>query len=190
MTILPTGSVVFMVFKVTWRTHIACLEVSLIFALLMNNPVNSILQDFINSISPYYPVENIVINFYICISVLLLIISVVHEGIHAIMYILFSGKVRFGFKFIYAYTHEISSIALERIKFLIILLAPLVMISLTSVVLGHIGGMVYLINLLGSSGDILMSLILCRYHPGCKIIDRSYGFEVIYAENQQKSLLM
>ncbi|MDP4147496.1 MAG: hypothetical protein Q8936_24010 [Bacillota bacterium] len=39
--------------------------------------------------------------------------------------------------------------------------------------------MVYIINLLGSSGDIYMAFIMCKYDKNSKIIDKNYGFDVM-----------
>jgi len=43
-----------------------------------------------------------------------------------------------------------------------------------------LGGMVFLLNLLGASGDIYMYLFLCKFNYESKIIYRSYGFDVFY----------
>ena len=60
------------------------------------------------------------------------------------------------------------------------LLAPVVVISLLSLALpALIGGLIYFLNLLGSSGDIYMSLFLCRLNYNNYIVDKSYGFDVI-----------
>jgi hypothetical protein len=55
----------------------------------------------------------------------------------------------------------------------------LVVISIFSPFIEWIGGMSWLINILGSSGDIYMASKLLKYKKGCKIIDRSYGFDVV-----------
>jgi hypothetical protein len=38
---------------------------------------------------------------------------------------------------------------------------------------------VYLLNLLGSTGDIYMTIYLIRFNWRCKIVDRNYGFDVV-----------
>lgn len=107
-------------------------------------------------------------------------ITIVHELIHGTTYRIFGGKVKYGFKGIYAYTHEVSELALDRSKFLVVLLAPVVIISLVSLCLPiWLGGMIYFLNLLGSVGDLYMAFILCRYRNESRIIDRKYGFGVI-----------
>jgi Protein of unknown function (DUF3267). len=97
------------------------------------------------------------------------------------MFTLFGGKVRYGFKIIYAYTQEISEMPIQRYKFIIILLMPTLVISFASLLLpAWLGGMVFFLNLLGASGDIYMTLLLLlRYRNKCKIIDRRYGFDVV-----------
>jgi len=43
---------------------------------------------------------------------------------------------------------------------------------------GWLGGIAFVLNLLGSSGDILMALFLCD-KPGCRILNRDYGFDIL-----------
>lgn len=60
------------------------------------------------------------------------------------------------------------------------LLMPVTAISIISIILPYrIGLQIYLLNLLGSSGDLYMSLWLCKFENEVKIIDRSYGFDVV-----------
>ena len=75
---------------------------------------------------------------------------------------------------------EISGKEILRVKFLMISLAPLVAMSVLSLFLPLcVGGMIFLLNLMGASGDIYMSLFLCKFNYESKIIDRSYGFDVV-----------
>jgi len=107
-------------------------------------------------------------------------ISIVHEGIHGLVYKVFGGKVKYGFKGIYAYTQEISEMPIDRVKFLIILLAPLAVMSIITLLLPlWLGGMIFFLNLLGASGDLYMSYKLIKYDYNSKIIDRKYGFDVV-----------
>jgi hypothetical protein len=39
--------------------------------------------------------------------------------------------------------------------------------------------MLFLLNLVGSTGDLYMAFYLCKLSNGSKIIDRNYGFDVI-----------
>lgn len=67
-----------------------------------------------------------------------------YELIHGCTYQLFDGKVKYGFKGIYAYAQETSGIILHRTRFLIVLLAPLTFISLTSPLIpGEIGAVIF-----------------------------------------------
>jgi hypothetical protein len=59
-------------------------------------------------------------------------------------------------------------------------MAPMTVISLISMLLPYQWGlMLFILNLLGSSGDIYMSLWLCKIGENTKIIDRKYGFEIL-----------
>ena len=65
----------------------------------------------------------------------MIVILIVHERIHRLSYELFGGKVKYGFKIIYAYTYEVSELPLEKVKFLIVLLSPVTIISLITLLL-------------------------------------------------------
>lgn len=149
-----------MSFKITWKTHVVSMVIALLITLLLYHPINRIIENYVSSSIIIYPTGNILINFYIQVFVILLIVSVIHELIHSFMYKLFGGKTKCGFKFIFAYTQEVSGLALKRVQFLIVLMAPVVVISLLSTLFGHIGGLAYFVNLLGSYGDVYMVLNL------------------------------
>jgi hypothetical protein len=75
---------------------------------------------------------------------------------------------------------EISELPIERSKFLIILLAPVTVMSIVTLLLPtSLGGVIFLFNLLGASGDLYMSYRLMKCHSDSKIIDKIYGFDVI-----------
>ena len=42
-----------------------------------------------------------------------------------------------------------------------------------------IGSLIFLLNLLGSIGDIIMAIYLCKSNSKCYIKDREYGFDII-----------
>jgi hypothetical protein len=92
----------------------------------------------------------------------------------------FGGKVRYGFKGIYAYTMEVSEKPIQRVKFLVVLLLPVTAISLFTLLLPlWLGGMVFFLNLIGSSGDLLMAVSLMKLDSGSMIIDRNHGYDVV-----------
>jgi hypothetical protein len=104
----------------------------------------------------------------------------VHEVIHGITYSIFGGKVKYGFKGIYAYTMEVSEKPIERTKFLVVLLMPITVISLLALLLpSWLGGMIYFLNLLGSTGDLYMAIFLIKLDSNSRIIDKKYGFDVV-----------
>ena len=169
-----------MSFKITWKTNVICFGISIIITLILWSIANGIIQNFILQDFMEYPTRLIVANFYIAIILLLIPIIAVHEAVHGITYIMFGGKVKYGFKGIYVYTQEVSELPIERTKFLIILLAPLTIMSIPTLLLPNwLGGMIFLLNLLESSGDLFMSFKLIGYDWNSKIIDRKYGFDVV-----------
>lgn len=169
-----------MSFKLTLKVHVFVIAISIaIIAMFYNNIINIIinfvLQPFMN-----YPFRNLILNFYIYYILIGVLVSIIHELIHGSAYKIFGGKVKYGFKFIYAYTMEISGKAISRNEFLMVLLAPVTIITLISLFLpAGIGNMVFLINFLGSIGDIYMGLFLCKINRNSRIIDRAYGFDII-----------
>lgn len=81
--------------------------------------------------------NNYLVDLIILICVLLIPITIVHELFHAAVRKLFGGKVRLGFKGVYAYTQEVTGIVLYRTKFLIVILAPVTFISIASLLFSH-----------------------------------------------------
>ncbi|MGH4125298.1 MAG: metalloprotease family protein [Clostridium sp.] len=58
---------------------------------------------------------------------------------------------------------EVSAKPIQRVKFLIVLLLPVTVISVVSLFLPlWVGGMIFFLNLLGSSGDLLMAFSLMK----------------------------
>jgi len=169
-----------MSFKITWKTHIICTIIAFLIVMLLGSTVGNILDNFFLKPYIFYPTKYLVINFCVYVLLLMIPISIVHEGIHGLTYKAFGGTVKYGFKGIYAYTQEISEMPIERTKFLIILLAPLTIMSVVTLLLpAWLGGIIFLLNLLGASGDLYMSYRLIRYDPNSKIVDRIYGFDVV-----------
>lgn len=172
-----------MSFRVNWKTYIFFMVVSLLIVWLLKSEVNLILESFIIANPSIYMEGNVLLHFSIYVMLLMVPVSVLHELVHGIAYTMFGGRVRFGFKGIYMYTCEISKKPIRRIKFLIVLLMPLVSISLLSCLIEKWGGMAFLVNLLGSSGDIVMALALIRYSCDSSVVDREYGFDVVGCNN-------
>jgi len=169
-----------MSFKITWKTHVMCIIIAFALVKLLGSNANNIIDNFFLKPFIFYPTENLILNFYIYVLLLMIPISIIHESIHGLVYKAFGGKVKYGFKGIFAYTQEISEIPIERTKFLIILLAPLTLMSVVTLMLpSDLGGIIFLLNLLGASGDLYMSFKLIRYDSNSKIIDRKYGFDVV-----------
>lgn len=169
-----------MSFKITWKTHVICTIIAFLIVKLMGSTVDNILDNFFLRPFIFYPTSNLIINFCIYVLLLMIPISIIHESIHGLVFKLFGGKVKYGFKGIYAYTQEISELPIGRTKFLIILMAPLtVMSTITLLLPSWMGGIIFLLNLLGASGDMYMSYKLIRYDFNSKIIDKKYGFDVV-----------
>lgn len=168
-----------MSFKITWKTHVICFLISAIIAVVLRDSSSVIVKNFIMQDFTLYPTKFISVNFYIAVLLLMPIIAI-HEAIHGITFIIFGGKVEYGFKGIYAYKMEVFAKPIQRVKFLIVLLSPVTVISMLSLLFPlWLGGMIYFLNLLGASGDIYMALLLIRLKSESRIIDRKYGFDAV-----------
>ena len=169
-----------MSFKISWKIHALCFLLAYIFCYIQIENISYVFLDLVInykffSLTGFYFLDTI-----LAILILMLPITLVHEIIHGIAYIIFGAKIKFGFKGIYAYTQEISGIILHRTKFVIVLLAPVIIISLiTLVIRSSLGSLIFLLNFLGSTGDIIMAIYLCKSNCNSYIKDREYGFDVI-----------
>lgn len=169
-----------MSFKISWKTHVICIFIAIIIVEILGSTADNIMDNFFLRPFIFYPTKFVVVNFYLYALLLMVPISVIHEGIHGLAYKVFGGKVKYGFKGIYAYTMEISELPINRTKFLIILLAPLTVMSILTLLMpSRLGGVIFLFNLLGASGDLYMSFKLIRFGSTSKIVDRIYGFDVV-----------
>lgn len=135
--------------------------------------------DFTNALTSY-PTPSPELNFLLFFVLVMLVITVIHESIHGLCYTIFGGKVKFGFKGIYAYTCEISGKAIPAAKFTTVLLSPLILISLFCLLCDYrLGGMIFYINLLGSTGDLWMAATVLKHGRKAMIVDRNDGFDII-----------
>lgn len=183
MSILHIVDVV-MSFKVTWKMHLLCFLIAYIIGLKFQNNISDLFLSLFldNNIISFTGNDFIDINIFILL--IFIPITFMHELLHGVTYKLFGGKVKYGFKGLYSYAHETSGIVLHRTKFLIVLFSPVTAISIASVFFPwSISGIVFILNLLGSTGNLLMTFYLCESNENSYIPDRSYGFDVI--EKQQ-----
>ncbi|MDI6604222.1 MAG: DUF3267 domain-containing protein [Thermoanaerobacteraceae bacterium] len=169
-----------MSFKVSWKVHMLCFLISFVFCFLTQKYLNILFINILSKNKMLNITGNIFLNLYIFILIIFIPLTFLHEALHGAAYKIFGGKVKYGFKGLYAYAQETSGIALSRTEFLIVLLAPVTCISVISMLIpGSIGGMVFFLNLLSSMGDLLMTFYLCKTHENSHIIDKHYGFDVI-----------
>lgn len=169
-----------MSFKITWKIHILCFLLAYIFCYIQIKNISNVFLDLVINYKFFSLTEIYFLNMIIAILILMIPITLVNEIIHGIAYIIFGGKIKFGFKGIYAYTQEISGVILHRTKFTAILLAPVTIISLiTLLITSSLGSLIFLLNFLGSTGDIIMAIYLCKSNANSYIKDREYGFDII-----------
>lgn len=172
-----------MSFVLNWKTYIKIYIISIIIAILLREPINTMVLKSTISIyemtgiyfSPFF-----IIFIFLYFVVVMIPITLLHELLHGATYMLFGGRFKIGFKGIYAFCQETSGIQLTKTQFLMVLLTPVMVISMISILLSYKWGlMAFVLNLLGSSGDLYMALWLCKVDKNKRIIDKSYGFDVI-----------
>ena len=169
-----------MSFKISWKVHVLTFIISFAICFIMRGFINNL---FFNSYENNIIIsitKNQLLDLTIFLIVSFIPVTIIHEFFHGIAYKLFGGKVRYGFKGIYAYTEEISGISIKRTQFLIVLLAPLSVISIISIIIpGTAGSLVFLLNFLGSIGDLIMAFYLIKGNENSYIKDKSYGFDIV-----------
>lgn len=169
-----------MSFKVSWKLHILCFLFGYIIFLIQQDDIVNLFVRLLLENKFIHLTSNYSFNIIIFVFCIFVPITFMHELLHGSAYRLFDGKVTYGFKGLYAYAQEISGITLHKTEFIIVLLAPVTIISLGSAfILGSIGYLIFLLNLLGSIGDFIMAFYLCKSNDSSYIIDKSYGFDVV-----------
>ncbi len=165
-------------FKLTWRSRLFSILVTIAFFLSIHRVVGTIIFNYVSQ--SFISSGNLVVNFGVSIVLLTVLNSIVYNLIRGTVYKFFGGKVTFGFKGIYAYIEETSGISLIKADFLIVLLAPLVIISCISLLLPvWLGSVLLILNFIGSLKDISRSFALCKFSYDIKIIGMNYGFDVV-----------
>lgn len=165
-----------MYFIVTKRTRIVAFVMSCILIMLQFNTIAEINMRILSSVGSYR-----MLKYYIILILILLINSLFHELIHGLVYVSFGGKFIIGFKGTYFYTKEITGVRLKVKEFAVVLLAPLTVISTISLFIPMVGGLVFFVNLLGSTGDLITTWRLLKLNKDALIVDINEGF---YVENK------
>lgn len=167
-------------FKVSLKMHILTFIMCFCIYFAMKNCINNLILDILNQNQFVSITGNTYIDFMLNAIIILVPITFVHELLHGGAYRLFGGKVKYGFKGLYAYSQEVSGIILHKTKFLVVLLAPVTVISIIIVLFpSELCSVIFLLNLLGSTGDLLMAAFLCKSPCDSYVADKSYGFDVV-----------
>lgn len=117
---------------------------------------------------------------------LLAVVVVVHEAIHAAVVRLFGGDVSFGVgvtQFVFPYAYVTTTHRLTRNRFVAVALAPLVVVSLVGTPLMVVLDAPILVlplafNAAGAVGDLWMTGILLRYPPHVLVEDAETGLRI------------
>lgn len=169
-----------MVFRINTSNQIKCFLISIALAAVMYQAIVNLDLVYFTSGAAFIPTPVPLFNYFLMTLMILVPITAVHELIHGAFYRAFGGKPVYGFKGIYAYTMEVTGKPIPRNGFLILLLAPVTIISfICAIIPGVWSAVVMILNLLGSSGDVYMAWTLRRLPPDSCIIDRSFGYEAV-----------
>lgn len=118
-----------------FKTHALCFDISIVCTMMLGDLSGKIVDQVVWQTILLFPTKYVEVSFYLYILLLLVPIIAVHEALHGLAYTMFGGKIKYGFKGIYAYTMEISEKPIQRLKFLVVLLMPVVIISVGSIFL-------------------------------------------------------
>lgn len=169
-----------MSFRITLKTRLMYFFIAIVILLILFNTEVSIFYNLSSKNFNLYPTKYLIINLYLYKILLMIPVCFLHEVIHGILFSICGGKISFKFKGLMVCAVEKSGIAIDRQKYLIILLAPLVLISLISLCLPPwLGGVFFILNIVESSADIYKGINLCIIHWNSKIVYKSYGYDVI-----------
>lgn len=169
-----------MPFRITWKLHAKSALLASLMTIILYKPISGALLSLCLSEFAIYPTQSMSANVFIGILLILLPVIFLHEGIHGCCYRIFGGKVNYGMRWGFAYCQEVSGKPLTLTQFMMVLLTPLTILSVASIFInGWLGIMVYSLNVLGSAGDLMLALEICKLSYKSRIVDRSYGFDVI-----------
>ena len=166
-----------MKFEITKWLHIKSFIFAIIISLLFTKSINLSL-DSITMLAINH--SNPVLSFIVIVLGMVLTMAFIHEIFHAIGYLMFGGKIKIGFKYIYAYVQETSGIELKSWQFLITLLLPLFALSIPAMIYPNwLTLFIFVFNLIGSFGDITMAFFLAKNNFKGKIVDTDNGFIIV-----------
>ncbi len=169
-----------MIFRISSSMQIKSFLISAGLAAAMYRTIINIDEIFFSSKMAFLPTPIPIVSYFIVVILVLIPITAVHEVIHGAFYKIYGGRPVYGFKVVYAYTMEVTGKPILRNRFLLLLLAPVTIISVLCTLLPGIwGSAIMVLNLIGSSGDLYMAWSLRRLPCQCCIIDRPYGYEAI-----------
>ena len=169
-----------MSFRVTLKARLMYFFIAIVILLILFNTEMSIFDNLSSKKFILYPTKYLIINLYVYKILLMVPVCFLHEMIHAFLFSLYGGKIKFEFKGLMFCAVEKSGIAIDRQKYLIILLSPLVLISLLSLFLPPwLGGVFFILNIVESSADIYKGINLCILDWNSKIVYKSYGYDVV-----------
>lgn len=164
-----------MKFTITKSLHIKVFVIALAIAYVLYDQINATLMDYQVDI---FNITDSIVLYWVALLAIVLVMSFIHEIFHAMAYMVFGGKVQIGFKGIYAYTKEISGLSIKGIQMIIILLTPVIIMSTPLLFSSHwLFRFVFIFNLVGSLGDIFMTLFILK-NKGFrkKVTDLDDGF--------------
>jgi hypothetical protein len=168
-----------MSFKFTWKYHIVWAVIALSILFFVPSFKTAIQKYCQSGYALINSGNNALCRLYNIVLIMAPLLMI-REAVHGILYRLFGGIVRYGIKRSCSFTVEISELPLKKAEFLLIILSPLTVISLICIIMpAEIGGMIYYLNLIVSAGDIYTAFSLFSVDSEARIVDKSYGYDII-----------
>ena len=123
---------------------------------------------------------------FLVFTALIAVVVVAHELCHGLVIRVFGGEPRYGFGvtyFVVPYAFATSDTCLTRNQFIIVALAPLVVLTLLGVPVMILFELPWLaiplaLNAAGAVGDVWMTLIVLSYPAGVAVLDDETGVEI------------
>lgn len=134
------------------------------------------------SVTVLFQLQDIV-SFVIALA----LVMVIHEAVHGVFFWLFAGRrPAFGIKGIFVYAAAAPDVYFPRNHYLIVGIAPLVLLTLVGLLLMVIVPVVVVrililfvaFNAAGAAGDLMMAVCLLRYSPDTLMQDSGTGVTI------------
>ncbi|MDT8718749.1 DUF3267 domain-containing protein [Clostridium sp. 19966] len=169
-----------MIYKNTKKIHALSVLLGYFILFLMRGYISNILMQILLDNKNLVITSNFLLDICLYIILFVIVVKLVHEFVHGTVIKIFGGTVKYKFKGFFVSAEEISEKEMNRTEFLIVLTAPLLVISLLTAAFSIWQiKLIFLINIFMSIEDIIKTLYLLKAKSESKIIMKDYGFDIV-----------